>query len=170
MWARPEVPSVLSRPFPSVTGKRHIPKLAHTTGIPFLRLTKPQSPFLSRIIRDKHELRQKRYDRMYALQEHIGLAETEDEWDKLLVRMHGIQEDNSNGGDWWSNGGNFWTTVPQDALHDVQQELKADYEKTNKLSVKMFEIVEKETALAKEELERSRHKAVRTKALRSQTP
>jgi len=99
---------------------------------------------------------------MDALQEHLGLAKTEDEWDKLLVKMHGIQEDNSN-------GGKRWITVPQNALHDVRQQLKANYEKTNKLTVEMFKIVEKETALAKqEELDRSRHKAVRTKALRSQ--
>ncbi|MCJ1248368.1 hypothetical protein MMC30_005585 [Trapelia coarctata] len=161
VWPRPDVPSVLSRPFPSVTGKRHIPKLVDTNGLPFLRFKKPQSPFLSRVLRDKIKLRQKRYDRIKLLEEQITLAETEDEWDKLLTRMHGIQDDGI-----FSIG---WVTVPRDALQDIHQKLKADYGKTKELAVKMFEIVEKEEALVKdEELERGRRKLGRSKPLRSQ--
>lgn len=81
---------------------------------------------------------------MDLLQEHIALAQKEDEWDKLLTTMHGLQKDNAN-------GGRAWVTAPRNALKDVQQQLKADYEKTNVLAVKMFEIVEKEKALAREE-------------------
>lgn len=99
---------------------------------------------------------------MALLEEQIALAETEDEWDRLLTRMHGIQEDDGK-------LGRGWAKVPRYGLQDIQQKIKADDEKTNELAVKMFEIVEKEqTLVEEEELERGRQKQDGIKPVRSQ--
>ena len=106
---------------------------------------------------------------MALLGEQIALAETEDEWDKLLTRMHGIQEDEIQEDDGNFNRG--WAAAPRYALHNTQQMLRADYKGTNKLTVEMFKIVEKEKALVEEaKLERERHKQGGVKPPRSQQP
>jgi len=108
---------------------------------------------------------------MALLEEQIALAETEDEWDRLLTRMHGIQEDDGKLDIQEDDGklGRGWAKVPRYGLQDIQQKIKADDEKTNELAVKMFEIVEKEqTLVEEEELERGRQKQDGIKPVRSQ--
>src|ERR1700709_1700282 len=58
----PGAPKVLDiRPLPreKLTAKRRVPILTHASGVPFLRFKKPQSPFLSRVLRNKLEQKHK---------------------------------------------------------------------------------------------------------------
>jgi hypothetical protein len=74
--------------------KRYVPTLVGALGIPFLRFKKPQSRYLSRVIRDKIEQRQKRYDNLTQLDADIGWAMDEDVWDRTVeaqARNEGIR-------------------------------------------------------------------------------
>ncbi|MCJ1387521.1 hypothetical protein MMC18_000364 [Xylographa bjoerkii] len=141
VWPRPETPRVLSRPFLTISGKRHVPKLVNTNGIPHLRFKKPQSPFLSRIIRDKIRQREKRFNRLQLLTGEIGMAQAEDEWDSILKRNCGIEDDSSIS----------WKTAPVSAIQGIKGHIQASHSKNTKLGRKMYRIVEMEKALAEEE-------------------
>lgn len=52
--------------------------------MPFLRFKKPQSPFLSRVLRDKINQRQKMLDHVERLESDIVWAADEDEWEQLV--------------------------------------------------------------------------------------
>jgi len=141
VWSRPNTPRVLSRPFLSISGKRHIPKLAHTNGIPFLRFKKPQSPFLSRVIRNKIRQREKRFDHVKLLDGEIARAQAEDEWDSILGHNCGIENDTEVP----------WIAAPVSALQEVKGKIQASHYKNTRLGRKMYDIVKKEKALAEEE-------------------
>ncbi|MCJ1399836.1 hypothetical protein MMC11_003039 [Xylographa trunciseda] len=143
VWPRPDTPLVLSRPFLSISGKRHIPKLVNTNGIPHLRFKKPQSPFLSRVIRDKIRQREKRFDQLTKMNGEIAMAQAEDEWDSILKHNCGIED----------NPELSWTTVLVSASQQIRGKIHASHLKNTELGRKMYDIVEKEKALAKEEQE-----------------
>ena len=144
VWARPNTPIVVHRPFPSLSGKRHIPKLANTNGIPHLRFKKPQSPFLSRVIRDKVKQREARFDTMAALREQVPLASEEDRWDDVLSEDHGIEEDDGDRRISWTNA--IWKSH-----EEIKQLIQASHEKNTSLARKMYEIIEQEKVLAAKE-------------------
>ncbi|MCJ1436305.1 hypothetical protein MMC27_005683 [Xylographa pallens] len=141
VWPRPETPLVLSRPFLSISGKRHIPKLVNTNGIPHLRFKKPQSPFLSRVIRDKIRQREKRFDRSQLLKAEIDMARAEDEWDSILKHNCGIEDDDSGS----------WIRAPVIALQEVKAKIQDSHLKNTELGRKMYDIIEMEKALAEKE-------------------
>ncbi|TPX14538.1 uncharacterized protein E0L32_005230 [Thyridium curvatum] len=93
--------SPTARPLPQEklggSGRRKVPRLAATAaGHPFLRVRKPQSPALSRVLRDLGDKRQARITLALELDEEgRWLAETEDEWE---ARLGGAAEDGSAGG------------------------------------------------------------------------
>jgi hypothetical protein len=72
--------------FPS--GVRKPPTLNDTTGVPFLRMKKPQPRFLERILRQKSRRRAKRIANILEM-EDSGMAEAdaEDQWDALMEGM-----------------------------------------------------------------------------------
>lgn len=83
----PGAPKVLEsrpRPLSELSGPRHIPILTVANGVPFLRFKKPQSPFLSRVLRDKINQRQKFLDHTKRLEPDIVWAADEDEWEQLV--------------------------------------------------------------------------------------
>ena len=141
VWPRPDTPSVLSRPFLSISGKRHIPKLVNTNGIPHLRFKKPQSPFLSRVIRDKIKQREKWFKQLQLLTGETSMAEAEDEWDSILRHYGGIEDDNSAP----------WIIAPVVALRQIKGKIQANHYKNTELARKMYNIVKLEKALAEEE-------------------
>ena len=141
VWPRPNTPLVLSRPFLSISGKRRVPTLVNTNGIPHLRFKKPQSPFLSRIIRNKIVQRQKRFDRSDLLKAEIAIARAEDEWDHILSRTCKIEEDNSV----------RWAKAHVSARQEVKAKIQASHIKNTALGRKMDNIVEMEKALAEKE-------------------
>ena len=142
MGARPDVLPVLSRPYPSISGPRHIPKLAHATGIPFLRFKKPQSPYLSRIITDKIKKRERRLILFNDMMDKAVLADKEDDWDDILCRTCGLDSAQEDG---------RWATPFLDAAREVAAKKNMEEDKAIELARKMYEIVEQEKALAGKE-------------------
>lgn len=87
------VPGSPPRPLSEIPGGvRRVPVLtADATGIPFLRMGKPQSPILSRAIRLKSKKRRNRAQVASVLmRDELPFASQEDTWDHNLVRA--IQE------------------------------------------------------------------------------
>jgi hypothetical protein len=64
--------------------RRRIPILTKATLVPFLRFKKPQSPFLSRVLRDKIRGKQRRFDRMGEVEEKVMLGGMEEEWEGIV--------------------------------------------------------------------------------------
>jgi len=80
----PKALEIRPRPLSELSGRRHVPILTTANGIPFLRFKKPQSPFLSRVLRDKINQRQKMLDHIERLEPDIVWAADEDEWEQLV--------------------------------------------------------------------------------------
>ena len=133
---------MLSRPLAKVNGERKIPKLVNTMGIPFLRFKKPQSHYLSRIIRNKITTHQRRIDRSKVLDEEIGIAQDEDEWDDLL-RRHGLRGFDSEEMPWQYEA--------EAALGSIRSYMKTAAYKAREHTKAFWAIVEKETELAEQE-------------------
>ncbi|POS84645.1 hypothetical protein EPUL_003055, partial [Erysiphe pulchra] len=90
VWPLPGVPRVVdTRPLPLekiLSRRRHVPSLVLTSGgFPFLRFKKSQSPYLSRVIRDKVNQKQKMLDQSSFLEETEELGKTEDTWDNIVL-------------------------------------------------------------------------------------
>ncbi|KAI9794683.1 MAG: hypothetical protein M1833_007399 [Piccolia ochrophora] len=128
---------ILARPHLHLTGRRHVPTLVSAGGNPMLRIKKPQSPFLSRVLRDKVAARQKQFDRLMGLEGEIEEAEMEDEWDVLV-----------GGGEEWEPR---WVWPLEEEKLKVEDWLREDERKKVALSQKFLEIVDKETGLRDEE-------------------
>ena len=109
--------------------------------MPFLRIKKPQSPFLSRIIRDTVNTRERRLALAGRLASETLVAEDEDEWDNILQQHFGLDH---AGEEPWQRE----VKLASDKVHQMQ--IDAIQKRVN-LSAKMFAIVEQEKALAEEE-------------------
>ncbi|KAH7080316.1 hypothetical protein BKA63DRAFT_407758 [Paraphoma chrysanthemicola] len=73
------------RPYAQTSGPRHVPMIASANGVPFLRLTKPQPPALSRMLRQRLETKQRMFDTKVMLANWwLPVAKQEDDWDALL--------------------------------------------------------------------------------------
>ena len=142
VWPYPGGRVALERPFKEISGRRHVPKLINANKIPILQFKKPQSPFLSRIIRDSIKTRQKRADLQSTLLEQVHWAQGEDDWDRLLRRSSGVEPRGSE--DPWSH---------QHRLsHDETSNRRmAASNRRAAIAAKMHTIVEQEKALANEE-------------------
>lgn len=82
------------RPYAKVSGPRHVPILASANGIPFLRITKPQPPALTRIIQQKLKNRNKRFDERTLINNYwTPIGRYEDEWDARLEERFGLREE-----------------------------------------------------------------------------
>ncbi|KAI4114379.1 MAG: hypothetical protein LQ345_004822 [Seirophora villosa] len=157
-WPHPAAKPVLDGLLPPPPAKlRRVPNLVNANHIPFLRFKKPQSPFLSYIIRKKTVEREKRVDRMQALEKQLEKAEDEDEWDKILRDHHQISTDDN---------GTRWATATREALNDVKQVHQNNTVKRMEVAQRMFDIYQEESKLAdKERLERRdrRHQAYKAR-------
>ncbi|KAI1757964.1 hypothetical protein F4782DRAFT_4802 [Xylaria castorea] len=70
------------------TGRRQVPRLDAASDFPFLRLTKPEPPLLSRVLRQKLAKRVARTQRViYLRDEVLPAAVLEDEWDTAMARL-----------------------------------------------------------------------------------
>ena len=139
----PGAPRTLDRPFRNLSGRRHVPILVNANRVPFLRLKKPQSPFLSRIIRDIVKTRERRIRREATLACEIPITEDEDQWDQLLLEQFGphLQDPSTKG----------WQHEVKQAYDENRQSQNKAIQKRADVSAKMYAIVEQERALAKEE-------------------
>ena len=157
VWPYPGGRKVLDRPFRETSGRRHVPKLINANKVPILQFKKPQSPFLSRMIRDIIETRQKRVDLQNKLKDQVQWARGEDVWDYRLQKSFGLEQDQSE---------EPWSRQLKLSHDQVQARHMAAAKKQVKIAAKMHAIVEKEKALALEEkLENYRMKRERRLAI-----
>ena len=156
----PGATRALARPFQNLSGRRHVPVLTNANRVPFLRLKKPQPPFLSRIIRDTVRTRELRITRAERLSSEIPTAEDEDEWDGILYKHFGLNYRGPQAKPWQRE-------VKQafDSNHILQVEA---IQKRADIAAEMYAIVQQEKALAEEEKLRIRdekHKASKARRL-----
>ena len=106
-----------------------------------LRFKKPQSPFLSRVIRDHQTQRERRFDLLYALEHQFVLARSEDDWDSILLEECGIPMVTCA-------KEKTWAIAVEQAHADVSAKLYDRQEKNLDVARRMFAVVEEEKALA----------------------
>lgn len=150
---------ILDRPFLSLSGRRHVPKLVNANRVPILRLKKPQSPFLSRIIRDQVNTREARILLSNRLAADVLVAQDEDAWDHILAQSLGLHHDQNE---------KLWVTEVHHALYELHHKQDVAINKRIEIAERMHKIVEQEKALAEEEtsrLEDERHKSKKAKRL-----
>ncbi|KAI9834575.1 MAG: hypothetical protein M1819_002951 [Sarea resinae] len=164
----PGATPVLSRPHLELSGRRHVPKLVNANGFPFLRFKKPQSPYLSRVLRDKIFHRVKIFDRMYAFEGMILQAEREDQWDNIVRDMHGVSAGPTTTiiGRRGARGGAgertgrigrglddepSWTAELREGHKDCKSQLHRHTVEASQLAAKMQAIVDREGELAAQE-------------------
>ena len=133
--------------------RRKVPVLVNANGIPFLRLKKPQPLGLSYVIRRKIEIRQKRFDRMYALEEAIALAQAEEMWDEFLkMNLDGESaETKQRVYDSMGEDDPGWTEELQAQLEEVREHLNKAARARIQLAARMQGVVDRERELAKKE-------------------
>ncbi|CCC09800.1 unnamed protein product [Sordaria macrospora k-hell] len=83
------VPTVRPLPLEKLSGGvRKLPTLDELGGHPFLRLRKPQSEYLGRVLRQKFKRRQRWAEKYHELvTEELADAEQEDAWDEMVEEM-----------------------------------------------------------------------------------
>ena len=98
------------------------------------------------MIRDKIKQRQRRFDRLWALERLIVVAEDEDRWDRMMQMRHGIEDEVGE-----KKG--MWVEEVKKALRTVSDTLEDARTANAELALKMIEIVEKEALLVQAEME-----------------
>ncbi len=137
------------RPLPELTGHRRIPVFAVTANkMPFLRLRKPPSPVLSRVLRQKGFKRSQRAGKMRELgEEEMPFAEQEDMWEgevgRLLSREPYTPTRKSAEGT-YTTPLLIWRTHLSRKLNDEKKDMMAR-------GKALWEIVKQEKALAERE-------------------
>ncbi|KAF2722619.1 hypothetical protein K431DRAFT_205022, partial [Polychaeton citri CBS 116435] len=136
---------ILERPLPldMLKGKRHIPLLVNANKIPFLRIKKPQPESLSKVIRTKIRMRQKRHDLRQMMDQHSVVGMQEDIWDQALTSETGLKSGNS-----WEPS---WYDAFEIGMSEVERAIAFETRKNRELAGKMQEIVDKEKALKAQE-------------------
>ena len=129
-------------PSPLPGHHRRVPTIINANHIPFLRFKKPQSPFLSHMIRKKTDEREKRIVRTQRLEKLLPLAEDEDRWDDTVRNINGISS---------NDGGTTWAWATREALTHVKKIHKDNTIKRMHTAQRMFDIVEEQRKLADQE-------------------
>ena len=148
--AWPGATPVLERPFLNLSGPRHIPRLVSANGIPFLRITKPQPDYLTRVLRNKIKQREKCLQTMQRLTETTSLAEEENRWDDLVVELaatEGVREHTELIGSTTSS----WTAAIETSIAELASRRSQFQWKNRQMATKMTEIIDQEKALAERE-------------------
>jgi hypothetical protein len=156
----PKLLDTLPRPKEQLggSGRRIVPKLGfadHGT-IPFLHTKKPQSPYLSRVLRQKIQTNVNRTLAQEELEEQIEQGLVEGVWE-----MQVCDELEREGKEWdegdWGTDVEAWSRVPREALYGVrglkigaQQRAAESYER-------MVGVVNEERRLWEEEGRERRH-------------
>ncbi|KAJ9138776.1 hypothetical protein NKR19_g7708 [Coniochaeta hoffmannii] len=97
------------------TGVRRVPVLEKANFTPFLRLTKPQPPLVSRVIRQKVVRMTKVVEGLQAMMDEAQeAAQWEDRWEEILERS-GLVEDAEGSGR--KKGASYLGGVKQDIYH-----------------------------------------------------
>ena len=155
---------VLERPLPLSEikgGKRRIPNLISAQGVPFLRYRKPQPISLSRVIRQKQDLDQKRLTQQEGLRADMTIAQWEDEWDEV-TKAHMGEERGENRDRLVASltSSDFateeiqeesWRHEPAIAEAELYQQMKETNRKNAELGRQMWMVLAKERELAEQE-------------------
>ncbi|PBP26934.1 DNA repair protein [Diplocarpon rosae] len=158
-----------SRPLPlaRISNIRHVPSLVVATWLPFLRFKKPQSPFLSRVLKAKITQKNRRIQRLEEMTEMIEMGDAEDIWDDTILRQmekergtEGVMELVQAG---WDEG-ESWCTESQYCKWVVSKSIEREHVRASVLGKKMLRIVEREKELWAEE-KRQRKRAKNKKKL-----
>lgn len=128
------IPVLEKLPLPKsqLTGQRRVPTLVSANSIPFLRIKKPQNPFLTRVLNGKIKLRQKRNDTLDKLGALLELGGMEQDWDNAL----GMAE------------GQHWSTATHQEKRVVENTMDVAVRANTVLAQKMLDIVDEEQRLA----------------------
>jgi hypothetical protein len=150
-------------------GRRRVPIQTYADQFPFLRFKKPQSAFLSRVLRQKLKRRQKRGDKAHIfLEEDIAIGEHEEQWEEHLRRPFGMEESTDipgpvGGLDWRSGKRNPrgseeqpWHMEALNSRGAIIGLMKSELFQTQKLGAKMLAVADRERELADGE-RRKRH-------------
>ncbi|EFX06059.1 ubiquitin-conjugating enzyme [Grosmannia clavigera kw1407] len=148
--ARPRPLSELSR---TIDGRRRVPRLAtDATGLPFLRLGRPQSPVLSRVIRQKGRKRRDRMQLASELQrDELDFAAQEDLWEASVEKLLSDERQESGFGQ-----GRREPTYAQGVsagINYLNAKLNTEMADMLARSRAMLRIVDEEKALAEKEAE-----------------
>ena len=150
----PKLVDVRPLPLEKLYGRRHVPTLTHANGYPFLRTSKPQSAFLSRMLRNKIDSKDQRHKRLQNYEKDVEVGKDEEAWEglvgRVLEREVGIwareewmgSEDRDSGqvrGSWFEES--------LRAKEEVKYYLWEDLQKAKKLGDRMTEVVESERRL-----------------------
>jgi hypothetical protein len=85
--------NMFPRPLGSVEGTRKVPFLVNAAGLPFIRWKKPQPENVSRVLKTKLAVRQRRLDEMDAVEGKLApMADREDEWDRLVGQLNDAEK------------------------------------------------------------------------------
>jgi hypothetical protein len=144
----PKLLDVVPRPISEISGgKRHVPKIVFTSRsrTSFLRYSKPQSPYLSRVLRQKDDTRVKRFEIAERMLGEIEEGRREDDWDDILEEEVGVEAEGE------------WNRAVAGVRGGTLKKYSQDAERGNKLALKMMEVVEKERELADRERKERKH-------------
>ncbi|KAI4164041.1 MAG: hypothetical protein LQ342_002276 [Letrouitia transgressa] len=150
VWPHPAATPLLSSndPLPVPPNcRRRIPYLVHAGGIPMLRFKKPQSPFLSHMIRRKILAREKRVDRIQTLDLALATTSQEDEWDRLLWEICGLPQ--------WDRDVK-WKEVVEQELQKMWRVHWEIGERRKNIVKKMEEVIDREKGLVEKEKKKKR--------------
>ena len=179
VWPYPGAPKLIDiRPLPKsqLSAIRRVPHLVEASGFAFLRIKKPQSPFLSRVLRQTIKKQIKRYNRQEKMTQEAADAEAEEEWEDIIVErmMDEVEEGSDEEGRrkreaWlegegreWAMGNDSWKREFLEARREAKATQKRVFERAKEQGRKMVEIYEEEKLLwKKEKNERRREKTGR---------
>ena len=153
----PDAIPVQSRPFPTVSGLRHVPRLVNGNGFPFLRFKKPQSPYLGRLIRDSLRTKTKRNNRTDEIRALIEFGNDEDVWDEIVEFTCGLSRTIEN---------NSWARESRKELNSAMELIHGTRKRRADMGEKLQKIVEQEQELADAEKAKRRREKKRTRMLR----
>jgi len=162
--AIPGAPKLLeTRPLPlkKLSGLRHVPIFAKAMVSSFLRIQKPQSPYLSRVLRDKITTKQKRMDARERIELLEEIAIAENTWEDIVedqLEKEGLSVDewnNKQSGLGWGVG--EWEKDLQFADAFVVDLLTKESRRVVELSKIQLELVDKEKDLWRQERGQRRH-------------
>lgn len=161
-WPHPDAERVLDGlPLPPSEHHYHVPTLINANHIPFLRYKKPQSPFLSHMIREKTRERIKRVDKIQALEKAGSFAEDEDQWDRILWEVNRVSP---------GDGGVQWVSVVRVALSNVKNLHSRIARNRVQAAQRMFDIVQEQRKLSdKAKVERRNRRHQEYKARKRQS-
>lgn len=146
--------AILSRkpaPLSELNGRRKVPILVAASRIPILRIKKPQPESLSRYIRQRIAVKQKRIDLGDRLNESMLFAHWEDAWEQLQPSTDTNDGSNRIQKTRVRNDRISWTVEVRKALNVVNDRVVEEHRKHAYVAARMTEIVDRERALADEE-------------------